>query len=159
MVTLSIFRVEVTVGMSILCRYCGNRVASLASLPGHYRRKHPERVTARSGIAPIHRTGQWALSVPAVPQRAGIAPGATERVSDSAYIAMLERKRKAESQHAKNVESVAAKPNGRPVKSDWSFWVLVGIVVIVFLFASDSGSGARKDSRLVSTYQPEGTGQ
>jgi hypothetical protein len=146
--------------MSVTCRFCGNRVASLASLPGHYRRQHPELRPASSGAMSALQTGPRSSPDLAPCQRAGIAPGrAVKRLPDGAYVALQERKRMAESQRAKNVEPVAAKPNGRPVKSDWSFWVLVGIVVIVFLFASDSGSGARKDSRLVSTYQPEGTKQ
>ena len=57
--------------MSILCRYCGKRVASRASLAGHYRRKHPDRVPARSGASSVLRSGQKALPESAAYQRGG----------------------------------------------------------------------------------------
>lgn len=141
--------------MSVLCRYCGNRVASVASLAGHYRRKHPERATA-GGRAAGHGTG---LNPPRAASRIG-PDGGFQRVSDSAYIAALERGRlaEAEGQQEGGVAPFAAQPDAR--FPQWGRWLLVaGLIAFVLIFIPDSDGGGRAASDLVSNYQPEGNGQ
>lgn len=138
--------------MGVLCRYCGNRVASVASLAGHYRRKHPERVPARRGL----RAGYPALPVTGPHQPGGIASHtATKGLSDSAYIARL-----AEIQGSEKPSLPMEIEAGKGSSAAWWLpWALLAAVWFFFAFSSDSGSGERADSGLLSTYQPHGDGQ
>lgn len=139
--------------MSVLCRYCGNRVASVASLAGHYRRKHPERVQVRPSL----RIGYPVLSVTGPTRSSGIAPhGAINGLSDAAYIARL-AKMESEGNALLPVETDAQGPSTTPLS--WWPWALFGAVCFFFALAPDSGSSRDADAGLVSTYQPEGDGQ
>jgi hypothetical protein len=134
--------------MSLFCDFCRTRVSSAASLPGHYRRKHPERVPARSGasLAALPESGVY--------QRAGIAADAAVKgVSDQAYVA---------EQSARIGTSAPVKPALPPLKkADWSWLVWAGLAVAIgLLFLSGSVTVEHDEkSDLISSYQPEGTGQ
>lgn len=134
--------------MSLFCDFCGTRVSSRASLAGHLRRKHPERV-------PAIRTGLWAAQGSETRQRARIAAGALVKgLSDSAYVAWL-------NETAANeipASPVATEPEKRNFWRWMPLLIVAGLFVAV-LFSPDSSSDGHSDWGLVSTYQPEGDGE
>lgn len=136
--------------MSVLCRFCGNRVASAGALPGHYRRKHPEHV-------PAIRTGLRAAQGHEGRQRAGIAQrAATKGLSDAAYVAQMAVMQSVE-ESSLPVEADAEKPAS--ARFSWWPWALFAAVCFFLALSPDSDSSGHADLGLVSSYQPEGDGQ
>ncbi|MGC1105479.1 MAG: hypothetical protein WA876_02995 [Candidatus Acidiferrales bacterium] len=135
--------------MTVHCNLCGKRISSLASLSGHYRRKH-------SGGAPAIRTGIGAATAFGPRQSSGIARGAAKTgISDAAYIAALP-----ESESGKKSISEPESSAGMAKESslDWWPWLLL-LGYVTFALLPDSGKDGGSDSGLLSTYQPEGDGQ
>lgn len=130
--------------MSVHCDLCGKRVSSLASLSGHYRRKHPQRAAARSDAMHALPTGQNTATGPEPQQRASEGP--------RGYLGT----------HGAPVADPPASGAGEPDVSGWAIWgwllLLAFLAVALFAQGGDSG-GEHGDSRLASSYRPEGDGQ
>lgn len=132
--------------MSVLCRYCGNRVASAGSLAGHYRRKHPERVGPRPAIR---------AEYPASPV-AGPRQSSGRRLSDAAYVASLAEMGRIEKPTPQPELSAGA---SKESSLAWWPWLLLLLAGIIFVLVPDSGEEGGGKSGLLSTYQPERDGQ
>lgn len=120
--------------MSIHCECCGKRVATLASLRGHYRRRHPS--------APVQRG-------------AGVA--GTGWRSDGEYVRRVSSAPPSGERKGQQEPKPAAVSPATP-KWDWFWWGALAVSLFLMVSFPESGAGSGGDASLLSTYQPEGDG-
>jgi len=173
--------------MAITCEICSAPVARWQNMPGHYRRAHPDvllpEAIARFGLKhsprPRLRGQQTQRALPQPGQR--VQSRISQRVLPRPSYRALPRSSQPDGRYVASLpvdegrfrsilddeplpvkQVVASEVEKKSPFSGWFPWVLAGVVLFLILGGSveiGSSDEAQGNSRLVSSYQPEGAGQ